>query len=99
MERQQQIFEEGKMPDPLDECLLSGKHLQDMETYQVYAHCTGTQLSMNRGYYMLSDAVIEEIQELLSDKTRDELERFSDENLGVPPELKHLFNKPDFIPI
>lgn len=98
MERQQQIMEQGPSYDPLNECLLSGKKMDAIQQYQIYAHCRNGELMIDRGYYMLSDDIIEQIQNLLSKKTREELERFSDENLGVPPELKHLFGKGDLIP-
>ncbi len=87
-------------PDPsilLGQCLLSGKNLCDMQEYQVYAHCRGGQLADHHSYYMLSDEIIEEIQELLSDHTRDQLQKFSDDNLGIPPELKKLFSNGDLI--
>lgn len=81
----------------LDQCLLSGKNLDDMQEYQVYAHCRGGQLADSHSYYMLSDEIIEQIQELLSDHTRDQLQKFSDDNIGMPPELKKLFSNGDLI--
>ena len=89
----------GFMGDPLRECLLNGKPLEDTEEYQIYAHCRGYQISIDGGYYMLSDEIIEKIQSLLSKETKDELQRFSDDNFGIPPELQKLFSKGDLIGI
>ncbi len=85
------------MSNPLGQCLLNGKAIDDMEEYQIYAHCRGTEISMEGGYYLLSDEIIEEIQSLLSKETRDELQRFSDDNFGIPPELQKLFSRGDLI--
>ncbi|WP_417613133.1 hypothetical protein [Owenweeksia hongkongensis] len=100
---QEKSFEQKQAypnPDPsilLNQCLLSGKNLGDMQEYQVYAHCRGGQLADPHSYYMLSDEIIEEIQGLLSDHTRDQLQKFSDDNIGMPPELKKLFSNGDLI--
>lgn len=100
MERRQAMDEmEELLQDPLSQCLLNGKALEEMDEYQIYAHCSGYNISTGGGYYMLSDTMIEEIQSLLSKETRDELERFTDENLGLPPELKELFSRGDLISI
>lgn len=99
LERRQALQDpEGFAEDPLRECLLSGKPVSNMKEYQVYAHCRGDEVARDGGYYMLSDEIIEEMQSLLSQQTRDELQRFSDENLGMPPELKKLFSRGDLIP-
>lgn len=90
---------EGFMENPLRECLLNGKSVDEMKEYQIYAHCRGQEISMDGGYYLLSDDIIEEIQSLLSKETRDELERFSDDNFGIPPELQKLFSRGDLITI
>lgn len=87
-------------PDPtilLDQCLLSGKNIHDTKEYQVYAHCRGGDLADPFSYYMLSDDTIEAIQELLSDHTREQLRKFSDDNTGMPPELKKLFSNGDLV--
>ena len=87
-------------PDPsvlLDQCLLSGKDLDSMKEYQIYAHCRGGELADPHSYYMLSDDIIENIQELLSDHTRDQLQKFSDDNVGMPPELRKLFSRGDLV--
>lgn len=81
----------------LDQCLLSGKRMSEMQEYQIYAHCRGGQLADPYSYYMLCDDMIEEIQSLLSDHTREQLQKFSDDNIGMPPELKKLFSNGDLI--
>ncbi len=100
MERRRSMDDpEGFLEDPLRECLLNGKKVMEMEEYQIYAHCKGDEIAVPGGYYLLSDDIIEEIQLLLSKETKDELERFSDDNFGIPPELRKLFSRGDLITI
>lgn len=77
----------------MNTCLLSGRPIEDTEEYQLYAHCRGGEISPMGGFYMLSGEVIEEIQDVLSPETKDELNRFSDDHLGTPPELQKLFSR------
>ncbi len=83
--------------DPMAECLLTGKPLTEMEEYQIYAYCQGDSIAMHGGYYVLSDDIIEAIQSLLSAETKEELQRFTDEHTGMPPELKKLFSQGDLL--
>lgn len=85
--------------DQLSECLLSGISIEHTEEYQIYAHCNGSQITADGGYFMLSDEIIEEIQSLLSKESKDELQRFADDNFGIPPELKKLFSRGDLVAI
>lgn len=87
-------------PDELlQTCLLSGRPLAEMEEYQVYAHCEGNNIAPMGGYYLLSGQIMEEIHDALSTQTKDELQRFSDDNLGTPPELQKLFSRGDILVI
>lgn len=81
----------------MNQCLLTGEPLNELQEYQIYAHCRGEHLSPMGGAYMLGGPVIEQIQDMLSKKTRDELQRFADENLGGPPELRKLFAGGDLV--
>ena len=48
---------------------------------------------------MISYEAADEMSNLLSKQTKDELDRFYRENLGVPPELEELFNTPKLLVI
>jgi len=94
MEKAVAMREEGSFIDnhQIDRCMLSGKPTTDCQEYQIYAHCIGSQLKPMEGMYMLSEEIMEEVQELISEETRDELDRFSETYLGGPPELEELFS-------
>lgn len=83
----------------LSHCLLSGKPLAEMKEYQIYAHCQGAGMADHGASYILSDEVIEQIQNLLSDETRDQLRKFSDDHLGTPPELQKILDRSPLLTI
>tara|TARA_R110002050_G_scaffold147559_4_gene273417 strand:- start:66 stop:614 length:549 start_codon:yes stop_codon:yes gene_type:complete len=79
------------------QCTLSGKDLNEAHDYQVIAICQSDNLVESPIY--ISDVILDEIQELLSAKSRDELDRFTENNLDWPPELKALIKQGDWLPI
>ncbi len=81
--------------DWLSRCAVSGEDIEKQDEYQIYGHCRGRQLIFSAMPYMISGRVMEEISELLSPKTKGELDRFMDDNFGIPPELrKNIQDKP-----
>ena len=76
-------------------CTLSGQALSEVDEYQIMAICQGDQILDSP--ICLSDKMLEEIQALLSDKSRDELNRFTENNFGWPPELKKALVDGDLI--
>ncbi len=69
-------------------CAVSGEAIESQEEYQLFAHCRGGQLVFSAMPYMISSTTAQAMTELLSAKTRDELNRFVDDNFGLPPEFK-----------
>ncbi|HBF21481.1 MAG TPA: hypothetical protein DDW81_15375 [Cryomorphaceae bacterium] len=78
-------------------CMLTGNAIDDCEEYQIYAYCRGTSLSLNSNAFMLSGKAMEIIAELLSEETKDELDRFRDTFFGLPPELEDIIYSRDLI--
>jgi len=74
--------------DYLSACLISGSPIDGLNEYQIFAHCEGENLLLSFFPYMISHAVIEEMQELLSAKTKDELDDFTGRHFDLPPEWK-----------
>ena len=69
-------------------CLITGKPIDELSEYQIYAYCEGGEIVQNVFPYMVSSDAIEQIQELLSPQTRGELDDFIDANFGFPPEWR-----------
>ncbi|MEL7001705.1 MAG: hypothetical protein AAFN93_03115 [Bacteroidota bacterium] len=72
----------------MQECLIKGVSQEELTEYQIYAHCQGDKLNLMQMPYMVSSIALDEISQLLSDKTLDQLNGFMDEHFGPPPELK-----------
>ncbi|MDF9797506.1 hypothetical protein OKW21_002769 [Catalinimonas alkaloidigena] len=69
-------------------CAFTGQSIKDQNEYQIFAHCRGNQMVFSMMPYMISSQAMDEMAELLSEKTQDELNRFVNDNFGIPPELK-----------
>ena len=74
--------------DWFNECLVSGKKLNEINEYQLFAQCKGSQLILGQMPYMISGEILEKVSELLSKETKDELDNFSRRHFGPPPELE-----------
>lgn len=81
----------------LDYCIVTGAHIDEVEEYQIMAHCNGKKLSQGTQAFMISGKGLEIINELLSAETRDELDRLKDEHFGVPPEFDKILNPTDLV--
>ncbi len=89
--------EEIDIENWLSNCLITGQPKDKLEEYQLYAHCCGDKMVCSEMPYMISGQVLYEVGELLSSKSRDELDGFKDEFFGLPPELKDLIGPKDVI--
>ncbi len=79
----------------LKHCKFSGEPVDEMDEYQMVALCNGPHLNPQMPPYVLSTEITEEMQELLSAETKEELDDFIENNFGLPPEWKELFkNRP-----
>lgn len=74
-------------------CMFSGKNIGELESYQMIAFCRGAHLADNKPPMLIGAEVLEETQEILSAQTRDELNNFTDDNFGWPPEFARLLKK------
>ena len=72
----------------LSHCLITGRPVDEADEHHIYAFCDGPDLIFNGLPMALVGDVNEEMNELLSQKTRDRLDGFVDEQFGLPPELK-----------
>lgn len=91
-ERAEQKFEkeEFEFEQWTNECILSGESIDNCDEFQVLITCQGDQMEMGIFPYAISGKEAENIQELLSQQTKDELDNFMNTHLDLPPELKML---------
>jgi len=90
LEQNQQLLNENNwnINDWIGRCAVTGQPIEEQEEYQLYAHCRGNQIVFSGMPYMIGGTAMDQITGLLSQKTLDELNRFVDDNFGIPPELK-----------
>jgi hypothetical protein len=72
-------------------CVATGKAVTDLEEFNMVGQFIGDKMIMREFPVIISAEIGEEIQDLLSAQTREELDNFMDTVNGVPPELKELF--------
>ncbi|GAA0893011.1 hypothetical protein GCM10009122_26900 [Fulvivirga kasyanovii] len=71
----------------MKECMVKGSDKTELNEFQIYAHCNGKHLEMTQMPYLISGQALDEIANLLSEKTLDELDGFVNRHFGPPPEL------------
>jgi hypothetical protein len=75
--------------DPwIERCMFKGSLRNELDEYQLQCQCSGKHMVFNHMPCMTSGEAIEEMAELLSPKSRGEIDDFMDDNFGLPPELK-----------
>ncbi|MGB3467178.1 MAG: hypothetical protein WBA74_17990 [Cyclobacteriaceae bacterium] len=69
-----------------DKCVVTGTPKEQLMTYQVNALCEGAYLSPLQPPYLISASVLDDMNEILSDSTRDFLEDYQQKIIGPAPE-------------
>ena len=83
--------------DPwIDKCLLTNQPRDQFREYQLLAICQGDKVQCDLFPAFISGPAIEELSELLSEKTRDWMDDFIGSNFGMPSEF---CEPPKFTPI
>ena len=83
--------------DWVGSCIFSGDKVNAIQEYQIFAQCNGTSMLLGDLPYMVSGAIIEQMSEILSQETKDEMDDFIDENFGLPPEWKKALKERDVV--
>lgn len=75
----------------LSRCFFKDKPVAEMKEYQLIGQFDGNHLIMNTPPMAIGEEVMEEMSELLSEKTKGEMDHFREQFLGPPPEIEELF--------
>lgn len=78
---------EGRIDQLINKCMVTGKDAAKCEEYQIFAFCNGNKINLTMPPYMVSGQVLDELQELLSDSTRDHLNGFFNKHFTPAPGL------------
>jgi len=76
----------------LERCVLTGTLQEDTDVYHICGHFHAKDLMLSIYPFMICGEAINRMSALLSKKTRETLDDFTDKFLGMPPEYKELFD-------
>ena len=74
----------------LNRCMVKDTIITDLSECQIYAHCDGEQMLIGHFPYMVSGAALDEVVDLLSAETLDDLDKFKNEYVDGPSEFQDL---------
>lgn len=86
----QRIEEQPDNPEYwLSNCLIKGTPVKEMNEYQMGACFKGDRLMTDFiPPFMIGELAMDEMNELLSQATKDEMDDFMGDHFGIPPELR-----------
>ncbi|UTW60923.1 hypothetical protein KFE98_12915 [bacterium SCSIO 12741] len=88
---QQRMEGNGDWKEKAGSCLIKGTPKEEVGEYTLCGYFRGNKLLVREFPYMISFEAMDEISELLSEETKDEMDDFKNTYLGGPPELEELF--------
>lgn len=71
----------------LDRCIIHGTPMDELEEFQLVGHCVGREMLLTHMPLVIGGPAMDEIIQVLSNETLDELGGFRDEYFGLPPEF------------
>lgn len=77
----------------VENCMVSGDSISTLNEYVIQAHCISDKLALSFFPYMISEKVMDDIANLLSNKTLDFLNGFMDNHFGYPPEFNDILTR------
>lgn len=75
----------------LSRCSITGKPVTELDEYQIVGQFTGSYLNPQMTPFMMGAGSMDEVQDLLSAETLDEIDDFTGKYLTGPPEFRDLF--------
>lgn len=77
-----------KLNDWLSKCFFTGDSIEHMNEYQLIAQFKGSKMIMNTPPIIVGEGAMEQMSNLLSDQTIDEMNGFKHKHFGPDPELE-----------
>lgn len=92
------IETEADVAEILSHCAFTGKHVNELDEYQIVGRFDGNYLITDIPPIMMSVDALDDLTDLLSDQTLEMLDDFTGKYLSGPPEFRDLF-KPRSRPV
>ncbi len=81
-------LEEQDLDKMTSNCLIKDKSTDEVDEYILVAFCIDENIIVHYSPYMICGEAMDEIVQLMSNKTIDVIDDFVGRNLGIPPEFK-----------
>lgn len=75
----------------LHNCIVKNKPIDEVEEFQIYSLCEGGDMLFYHAPFMLCGEAMDDIMNLLSNKTLDIINGFWVDNIDLPPEMEDIF--------
>lgn len=95
LEKRDEKLKELNLMEPeiwLSNCMVKNTPIDELKEYQIYALCWKNQLIYHQFPYLISGEAIDEIMELLSEKSRGYLDDLLTDLIDFPPDFEEIFN-------
>lgn len=79
--------------DWISNCAIHGTHVSKVSECQIYALCVNGEMLFTEFPYMVSGSALDEVVNLLSAETLDELDRFKSEFVDGPSQFQELLDQ------
>lgn len=93
------LASERDIQEHLSKCSITGKTVTDLEEYQIVGQFNGSYINPNMAPFMIGAGAMDDVSDLLSEKTLDEIDDFTGKFLTGPPEFRDFFKSPKRRPI
>lgn len=94
----QLLEEENFDPDVwLESCIVKGKKMSECSQFQIAGQCFGDKMIFEHTPFMISGLAMDEVAELLSNKTIGFMNDFRDKHFPPPEDLSPLLRDKDFV--
>ncbi|MCF8365657.1 MAG: hypothetical protein K9H16_07745 [Bacteroidales bacterium] len=98
-QQQPNLSSEREIMEHLSRCSITGKSVTELDEYQIVGQFNGSYLNPQMTPFMMGNGSMDDVQELLSEKTLDEIDDFTGKYLTGPPEFREFFKVPKRRPI
>lgn len=91
-ERRERLRDDWDVQNWIQNCIVTNNKPVEGGEFQIYGQCDGAHFMYYDFPYMISGEVIDQMIDLMSDKTIDELNNFKNNITQGPPEFQELLN-------
>jgi hypothetical protein len=78
-------------------CIIKGTPIEELTEYQIACQCDGEYMLFTDLPFVIGNIAMDEMMQLLSNKTIGEINGFYDKFFSPDPDIKKLFDEPKFI--